>query len=114
MCGKQKDGQREDIADKIIRTTRAQRGGAGLGILQRAVRLRFPKALGSGFWSYLQIRKQKLRDVINLNSSHKSLDSNTSLSGWGWGLHALFLTCNCSQNEKELKSLGKKQFGSEE
>lgn len=44
MCGKQKDGQREDIADKIIRTTRAQRGGAGLGILQRAVSLTLPQS----------------------------------------------------------------------
>lgn len=93
-----KMGKENDIYDKIIRAASAQRRGAGLGILQRSVHLRFPKALGSGFWSCLQIRKHKLRDVINLNSSHKSLDSSTSLVGGGAGMHALFLTCNCSQN----------------
>lgn len=76
----------------MTRTTRAQRGGVGLGILQRAVRLHFPKALGSGFWSYLQIRKQKLRDATNLNSSRKSLDFNTSLSGWGGAAFSVLVT----------------------
>lgn len=78
MCRKQKMGKENDIDDKNNTCT------VGRGRSRHPTEgssLSFPKALGSGFWSYLQIRKQKLRDATNLNSSRKSLDFNTSLSG---------------------------------
>ena len=66
-----------NYVDEEIIAAPAQRGGAGLGILQRSVHVCFPKALGSGFWPYLQVRKQKLRDVLILKNYLKSMYSTT-------------------------------------